>query len=215
MKKINLSLFIAILASAFIFSACNQEAPAEEEGVVEEEVVVEEGVSGQYTLDAETSNLSWLGKKVTGEHFGSVAITDGKFTLENGNLLAGKAVVAMDGITVEDIEDEEMNAKLVGHLNSEDFFNTAEFPTAMLAITGTDEKGMATGELTIKDITNRVEFPYEVEETAGGAVLTGNIVIDRTEYDIRYGSGKFFEDLGDKTIYDDFELTFTAAGIAQ
>lgn len=214
MKKINLSLLIAIIASAFIFTACKQDAPAEEEIVVEEEVV-EEGLSGYFVLDQESSSFSWLGKKVTGEHYGSFSISDGKFVLENGELTEGKVAANVRSLVVEDIEDAEMNAKLVGHLNSADFFNTEEFPEAYLTISGTDEEGRAYGTLTIKNISNDVAFDYEVDETKEGAVVTGTLVVDRTLYDIKYGSGKFFEDLGDKTIYDEFTLNFTAVGVAQ
>lgn len=211
MKKINLSLAVLTLFAAFIFTACNQEAPAEEVEVVEAEV--EEGVSGNFFIDAETSAFAWLGKKVTGEHYGSFALVDGEFTLANDKLVSGKAVVDLSTIVVEDLEDEEMNAKLTGHLNSEDFFNTAVYPTAVLEITGSND-GIATGELTIKDITHPVEFPYEVSTEGNLVTVSGTMIIDRTMYEIRYGSGKFFEDLGDKTIYDDFELSFTAVGIA-
>lgn len=212
MKKINLSLMVLLLVSAFSFKACKQDTSVEEETIVEE--IVEEKLSGSFIADEANSSFTWLGRKVTGEHFGSIAIVDAKFTLENGVLLSGKAVASVKSITVEDIEDAEMNAKLLGHLNSEDFFNTEEFPEAHLEITGKSENGSAVGMLTIKGISNPVEFSYNVEKTANGAVLTGNIVVDRTLYDIKYGSGKFFEDLGDKTIYDEFDLGFTITGIA-
>lgn len=213
MKKINLSLFGLLLASAFVFVACNQETSTEEV-VVEEEAVIEEGVSGSFIADQENSSFTWLGKKVTGEHFGTIAVVDAKFTMEDGVLVSGKAVASVASITVDDIEDAEMNAKLLGHLNSEDFFNTEAFPQAFLEITGKGDDGSAVGTLTIKDISNPVEFTYEVAKTENGAVLTGNIVVDRTLYDIKYGSGKFFEDLGDKTIYDEFDLGFTITGVA-
>lgn len=204
MKKIKLGLAALTLFAAFTFSACNnQDAP-----VVEEEVeVVEEGVSGEFVIDAEASKISWLGKKVTGEHFGDIKISEGKFALASNVLVDGKVEVNMTTITVNDIEDEEMNAKLVGHLNSEDFFNTANFPGATLVITEADESHAA-GDLTIKGITNPVKFEYSVEEGESTVTLTGLVVVDRTLYEIKYGSGKFFEDLGDKTIYDEFELKF-------
>lgn len=209
MKKISLSLAVLTLFAAFVMSSCKQDAPVVEEEVVVEEV--EEGVSGSFTIDGENSAFGWLGKKVTGEHFGSFSLTEGNFTLANGELTSGKAVADLSTIVVEDIEDEEMNAKLVGHLASEDFFNTTEYPSAVLNITGSED-GVAKGELTIKEITHPVEFPYTVEETEAGVSVSGTMTIDRTLYDIKYGSGKFFENLGDKTIYDEFELSFTAVG---
>ena len=209
MKKIKLSLAALTLFAAFVFTSCNNEAPVEEDVVLEE--VTTEGVSGSYTMNIGNSSFSWLGKKVTGEHSGSISLKDGMFSIENGMLDSGKAVIDLTSIIVEDIEDADMNAKLAGHLNSEDFFNTAEFPTATLEITGAD-KEKATGTLAIKGITNRVEFPYTISAGTGEVKLSGTIVIDRTMYDIKYGSGKFFDDLGDKTIYDEFELSFSVLG---
>lgn len=204
MKKITLSLAALALLAAFSFSSCTSSP----EPVVEEEVVVvEEGISGNFAVDNEASTIEWLGKKVTGEHFGKIAIQDGSFSVENGVLVSGNAVVDMASITVEDIEDEKMNADLVGHLSTEDFFNVAEFPTATLNFNNEGEE--LVGDLTIKGITKPVSFTAEVNEVDGKAVATGSVTIDRTEYDVKYGSGKFFENLGDKTINDEFTLTFT------
>ena len=204
MKKITLSFAALALLAAFTFSSCKSKT----EPVVEEEVVVvEEGISGTFTVDTEASVIEWLGKKVTGEHFGEISIQDGSFTAENGVIVEGNAVIDMTSITVLDIEDEEGNAKLVGHLTTEDFFNVAEYPSATLSFNA--EGDALVGDLTIKGITNPVTFNAELSEVEGQTVAIGTITIDRTEYGIQYGSGKFFENLGDKTINDEFKLSFT------
>lgn len=204
MKKITLSFAALALLAAFMFSSCKSKT----EPVVEEEVVVvEEGVSGTFTIDTEASEIEWLGKKVAGEHFGTIAIQDGSFTAENGVIVSGNAVIDMTTITVTDIEDAEKNASLVGHLSTEDFFNVAEYPSATLIFSA--EGDALVGDLTIKGISKPVSFTAELNEVEGQTVAVGTITIDRTEYDIRYGSGKFFEDLGDKTINDEFKLSFT------
>jgi polyisoprenoid-binding protein YceI len=206
MKTLKFSLAAMALFAAFTFSSCNQEAP------VVEEVEVIEGLSGNYSVNAEASKLSWLGKKVTGEHTGSIAIQEGMFSVSNGLLTSGDVLVNMASLSVEDIEDAEQNAKLSGHLNSEDFFDVVGFPTATLLITEATET-TATGELTIKNITNPVTFEYTIAEGETEVTLTGLVIVDRTLYDIKYGSGKFFDDLGDKTIYDEVELTFEVVAL--
>ena len=112
----------------------------------------------------------------------------------------------MTSIACTDLEGE-MAGKLVGHLMSPDFFSTADFPTATLDILKVAPKGMndeykITGNLTIKETTKEVKFYATVSDNAGMADLE----IDRTEFDVRYGSSSFFGFLGDKTIYDEFDF---------
>lgn len=207
MKVLKSSLFASILAIAFIGVSCSNSGSETEE--VSEEPVVEEtsGVTGQFDVSSENSSLKWKGKKVTGEHFGSINIEDGSVTFEDGNLVSGKFSVDMTSITVEDIEDEENNAKLTGHLKSDDFFDVENHNNATLVVTAVDGNTVKAA-LTIKGITNDVKFPITVEETEDAVVVTGNLEVDRTLYNVKYGSGKFFDDLGDKMIYDTFYLDF-------
>jgi polyisoprenoid-binding protein YceI len=108
------------------------------------------------------------------------------------------------------IKDEGRDARLEGHLKSDDFFSVEKFPAAKLVLTGSDsfEKGNALvkGDLTIKGITNPIEFKAVMQKKDEGVWYFANIVIDRTKYNVRYGSGSFFDNLGDKTIYDEFKL---------
>jgi hypothetical protein len=64
------------------------------------------------------------------------------------------------------------------------------------------------GNLTIKGITNEISFPAKVSLENGNVQAMGTATIDRTKWNIKYGSGKFFQGLGDKMIYDEFEITF-------
>ena len=214
MRKNNLSLILITVFALVILTACKQDTSIEEVSV-EENLAMEEPITGGFYLDKEKSLLNWKAKKVTGEHFGTIALTNGKFSFSNGQLTYGVAYADLTSIVVEDIKDEAMNTKLPEHLNSKDFFHTSEFPSATLKLDGSTDEAIAFGSLTIKDITHPIEFPYEVVENEGVVMLTGSMLVDRTMYDIRYGSGKFFEDLGDKAIYDDFELSFTAVSVKQ
>lgn len=169
-----------------------------------------ENTQETYTVDASASQIDWLGKKVTGEHNGTIALKDGSFEFTDGKLTGGNFTVDMTSIDNSDLEGE-WKGKLVGHLKSDDFFGVEKYPTAKFVITGVVSQGPGkykiTGDMTIKDKTNEVKFNADFKENDDQLTGLASIVIDRSEYDVRYGSGSFFDDLGDKTIYDDFELT--------
>lgn len=163
-----------------------------------------------YIVNAASSAIVWKGYKVTGEHTGTVKIKDGKLSFNNGVLTGGEFTIDMNSITNTDLEGE-WAGKLVGHLKSDDFLGVASHPTSKLVITraiALDTKGnyKIVGNLTIKGITKEVKFQANVKEANGSVNASGKIVVDRSEYDIRYGSGSFFDGLGDKTIYDEFDL---------
>lgn len=167
-------------------------------------------------IDVHQSHVKWVGKKVTGQHNGTIALKSGEVDLAGDSLKGGKFEVDMTSIVCEDLKDAETNAKLIGHLKTDDFFGVDKNPTSTLVIKSVkpaakptkDATHEITGDLTIKGTTHPVTFPAVVEVKGGKLHATGKIDIDRTKYNIRYGSGKFFQNLGDKTIYDNFELTF-------
>lgn len=170
-----------------------------------------------YKVDAQKSVLNWNAKKVTGEHSGTVKLGDGALTVDGGKLTGGTFTFDMNSIACTDLTDAGYNAKFIGHMKSEDFFNTAKFPTSTYKITKVTPKGGEaydiTGNMTIKGITNVVTFPATVKTTGNTIEATGKATLDRTKYDIRYGSKSFFENIGDKAIYDDFtvEIKLVAA----
>lgn len=156
------------------------------------------------------SKLEWLGKKVTGEHSGYIAITTGKLTLKDGKLQKGNFVVDMTSIVCTDIKAEKHRKKLEGHLKSDDFFGVEKFPDAKFDITNASELGEGNykvkGNITIKGITKSIEFTVNLHNHDESVHVSGKILIDRSKFNVRYGSGSFFDNLGDKTIYDEFEL---------
>ncbi len=167
-----------------------------------------------YKVDAQQSKLVWTGKKVTGEHTGLAPITGGTVLLTDGSKLKGGSFeINLKDLTVTDITDADGNAKLVGHLKGDDFFAVAKHPTAQFVITSatptTPGNYNVTGKLTIKGITNEVTFPTQVKADPGKLTATANITVDRTKYDIKFRSTNFFENLGDKAIYNDFTLNVT------
>lgn len=163
-----------------------------------------------FLVDGKSSKLNWTGKKVTGQHQGTINIADGKLELDGNVLKNGSFSLDTRSIAVTDIKDEGSNAKLLGHLKSEDFFSVEKFPAATFSTTSIVPKGgnnyEVTGNLTIKGITNPVTFHATVSVAGNKLTAKASIKVDRTKYNIRYGSKSFFEGLGDKAIYDDFDL---------
>ncbi len=159
-------------------------------------------------LHLKGSNLQWEAKKVVaGGHKGTLAFKSGELTYKNNELTGGTFVVDMNSLAVT---DEGMDAKgkekLIGHLKSDDFFSVKKFPTATLTlkqVTRTQQGYKAKGDLTIKGITKPVEVEL-LRTTVEGYAST--LVVNRTEFDIKYGSGSFFSNLGDKAIEDNFTL---------
>lgn len=161
------------------------------------------------------SKVAWLAKKVTGQHNGTVNVKEGQVIVDGNSLKGGNLIIDMTSIVVEDLKDEGYNTKLVNHLKSEDFFAVDKYPTSKFEITSAKLiDGAAagkpnyelTGKLTIKATTQDVTVPALVTFTKNTANVKTNFTIDRSKYDVRYGSPSFFNDLGDKAIYDDFEL---------
>ncbi len=167
--------------------------------------------AGSQKVDASKSSVKWLGKKVTGEHFGSISVKEGNLEVANGKVSGGKVVIDMNSMLVEDIKDAGMNGKLVGHLKSDDFFGVATFPTSELTISKVESNGNShtfSGNLTIKGITQPASFTATSAKDGKSTSYKGALTIDRSKYNVRYGSNSFFDNLGDKAIYDEFTLDF-------
>ena len=156
------------------------------------------------------SNIDWTGKKVTGAHNGTINIKAGELTLLNGKLSGGSFVIDTTSIKILDITDPDTNAQFAGHLFSEDFFATENFPEATFVITNAhnlqSNSYQITGDLTIKGITHKVSFPAAVQVSGDTITASGKILVDRTRYDMKFRSGNFFQNLGDTLIYNEFEL---------
>jgi len=155
-------------------------------------------------VDVAKSNVKWLGKKVGGEHSGTIALKEGALEVNGGKVTGGKVVIDMNTIVDNDIADAGMNGKLVGHLKSDDFFGVVAFPTAELVITKVDGNNFS-GNLTIKGTTNPTSFTATASKDGKSTLYKGTITIDRSKYNVRYGSKSFFDNLGDKVIYPRFQ----------
>ena len=207
MKKQILSLLVVSL----LFISCKEKVK-EEKNTTEAKTEVQGIADANYNANTETSVLNWKGFKPTGTHNGSVAIKNGTLEVKEGKLVGGNFVFDMSAIVVLDIPaEDEGNGKLKGHLESGDFFDIENNPTAtfeILEVVNT-ENTLVKGNLTVKGITKSIEFPATITATDAGIQLSGaSFEIDRTEFDIQYKSQKFFDNLKDKFINDEFEISF-------
>ena len=166
-------------------------------------------------LVSSESKLEWIGKKVTGQHNGTVEIVNGDLFLDNGKLTGGSFDIDFRTTKVLDIEDPESNAKLTSHLKSPDFFAAETFPIGKFEILslaplsdGSQNNYIVSGNLSIKNITKEIKFPVNVKVNGGSVIASADFNIDRTLWDINFRSGKFYENLGDKLINDNINLKF-------
>lgn len=164
----------------------------------------------KFKVDGNASSLEWVARKITGKHNGFVKVTSGEVVMDGAMLKSGTFQIDMTTMTVEDIKDPGTNGKLLGHLKSDDFFSVANHPTATFVVSSVTLKSGSTytvkGKLTIKGITQEIEFPADITVSGKTMKAIADIKVDRTKFDIKYRSSNFFENLGDKAIYDDFDL---------
>lgn len=156
-------------------------------------------------INTSKSKIIWIGKKVTGQHQGTINLKEGVLIFKNKKIVGGSFIADMTTLSNTDQSGKD-KTKLEGHLKSSDFFNVDNFKTSKLVIKSITNKNpqfyTVTADLTIKGKTKPVTFDLVVK----GKTAVAKFSIDRTKYGIQYGSGSFFDDLGDRTIYDEFDL---------
>lgn len=187
------------------------EVPAEEPAAEADEAVT-------YTVDTEASTLEWYGERpVGGSENGVVQIAEGRLTFMGDALVDGLMVIDMT--TIEPTSKTgDMLGRLTGHLKSDDFFAVETYPTSTLVIksaepTAVENQYMVTGDLTIKETTDEIQFTTDVVVGDGTLTATAEIVVDRSIYNVQYGSGSFFDNLGDDLISDEMQMTVSLVAV--
>lgn len=165
-----------------------------------------------FQIQKSSSTVNWTGKKVLGLHTGTIDVSKGYLETEGKQVKGGDIKIDMTSITVTDIKDSKSHKEFKDHLFHDDFFAIDKFPVSNLQIEAVNHlrnnNYKINGVLTIKDISHPIEFVATVDVFGETLHALGEITIDRTLYNIRYGSGKYIANLGDKLIYDDFILQF-------
>ena len=199
MKKV--FLFVGI--AAFLM-ACNSQSASTEAGKAQE--VAEATGAETFTVNSAESTVNWKGSKITGySHTGTISVTGGSINADADAITAGSFELDMTSIASTDGMDEEMTGKLLGHLGSPDFFDTGNNPTAMFEVSAATADNL-TGNLTIKGISKSITIPYTLNISEGTASAASSFSIDRSQWDVKYGSSSFFDDLGDNVINDAIEF---------
>ena len=199
MKKVILALFVAIASLAGVQAQL---------------------ADGKYILDFNKSSIVWSAKKVTGSgHTGTVRVSSGVINVKGNAGITGKVKIDMNAMVITDITDAGTNANFLNHLKADDFFNTVAFPDAMFEVTSVQvAKGNngtthnVTGNMTIKGITKTLTFPAKITGGGNQVFVEGSLGVDRSQFDVRYGSTAFFDNLGDKAIDNIFNLNIKLVG---
>ena len=168
--------------------------------------------SGDYTMDNDNSSIKWTGRELsTISHYGSLQMKDGSLTINTDGTVNGVIKIDMTTIDCEDLEGRS-KASLERHLRSDDFFSVESHPIATLTFKseggmGAGNKLAFNGDLEIKGISHPISFESKVKSVDPKVNAIVDMTFDRSKYNVRFRSGTFFQNLGDKLIYDDIEIS--------
>ncbi|MBW2962575.1 YceI family protein [Mesonia aestuariivivens] len=216
MKKVFLNMFV-VAALGMSVTSCKNEAKNETEAKEAEEVVAATDEAANFNVATEESTIMWVGTKpVGGGHEGTISIKEGSFSMLGEELESGKIVIDMKSIKATDLEGDKktnLEAHLMGTVEGKegDFFNVQEYPEATFELTGVENKDNKTwlkGNLTLKGNTKNVNIPATTSMEGDKLVIKSEkFTIDRTDWDVNYGSKSVFDSLvGDNVISDDIQL---------
>lgn len=210
------AIILIVILGVIAFFVFRKDKNKEENNIQNfEGVSVSENLSGEYEANQELSTATWTGsKKILVEWIdkGNINISRGEMVLKDGEIKSGEIVFDIKSIRATTTGSGSGEDQLSGHLKSEDFFNAEKYPEASFVIKsatkGENDVYNLTGDLTIKETTKSYSLLASILEEGDNLVVTGNTVVNRAEFDIRYGSETFFDNLGDNVISDDFDLEF-------
>ena len=185
---------------------------------------ISKGINENYdsiNIDVEKSKLSWIGKKIHENHYGTIEISNGKIFIKENKVVEAFLKIDMNTIECTDIESEVYNNKLVEHLKNQDFFEVNKHPYAEIflnfnliehsdkfQLSDMQQRYDASGIIVIKGIKQSISEDFIITYDDNMFYAHGEIEIDRTDFNIKYKSGKFFPELADKIILDEFSIKF-------
>jgi len=210
------NIFTLILAFALIgsISSCKQDKKAPAAEVSEKQEVKKVMGAASFGVSAAESMVTWVGSKPTGKHSGTIGVSEGAVNVENGEVVGGSFTIDMNSIKNTDMEGEDAT-NLEGHLKAPDFFDVAAFPTSKFEITkvaklANDDKAthLVYGNLTIKDATKQIGFKANIANEGNSVkVTTPDFMVNRADFNVKYGSKSFFDNLKDKYIDDNIAMS--------
>lgn len=213
MRKSILSTFI-IAAFLMVVVGCKNDKNKAETSEAKDAATAQ-AEAMEFKVDTSASTIEWQGSKPTGEHTGTINLTEGTFSANDSIIESGSFVIDMLSINVTDLEGEDkrdLEAHLMGTVEGKegDFFNATKYPEATFEVTGITEENdqkMLSGNLTIKEKTKNITFPINIERSGDDIQITSEeFTIDRTNWDVNFGSRSVFDGLGDNFVSDDITL---------
>lgn len=228
MKLVKNALWI-VIASFLAFSCASD--PAGDKAEVSDKVEIDSTTTTgatDYAVNTEVSKVTWVGTKPNGRHEGTFNITEGTVKVEGDNIVGGTYIIDIKSLTVTDEgADDEMKAKLAGHLAGEDFFQVDSFPTAKFEIASVepytapetteevseedkkyilaDPTHMVSGNLEMHGVTKNIKFPAKITITEDKVSAKAQFNINRKDWNMSY---KADESFGDKIIYPTVHIGF-------
>ncbi len=213
-RVINSMLVLSLVATAF---SCKSDKKTETSD--EKKTTETSEMAATYNVDVEQSKIRWVGSKPGTEHNGIISLSEGTLKINDEQLVGGNVVVDMTTIENQDLEGQDkkdLENHLMGYSNGKEdhFFNATKYPEAKFEITGietAEDQTMLSGNLTLKDTTKNITFPVQVSmnEADNSVVLTSDeIILDRTEWGIKFMSKSFIENLGDNFVSDEMKISF-------
>lgn len=207
--------FLAIAALLFVAS-CNTATKNKVDGT--DAQAAASGAGEKLVVDAQSSSVHWVGSKVGGSHHGTVGLKSGELAINGEAVASGSFVIDMNAIVDEDLTEGKMNEMLVNHLKSEDFFDVAKYPESTFTITKVEAAAtpndsvnyLVSGNLKLKDVEKNITFGAKVTKDGDTyKAVTVPFTIDRTQWNVKYGSKTLFADLKENIVNDNIELQIT------
>ena len=170
---------------------------------------------GSVPIDLKESRIRWTGRNLLNMHEGELALKSGHLDFDHGTLKGGEFVINMHSVRSTDLAGDPLHDVLVRHLIDHDFFDVEKYPEARFVITSAVPSGAHPGApgleihgmLTLKDVTAPVVFAATHGFTdEGKAAAQASFPIDRTKWNVKYGSGRLFRNLGMHLVNDQIDL---------
>ena len=209
-KTMNIKLLIIFIFTILLTGCANNKESATDNQQIKTTKISNIN-KGDYIVNKDLSTIKWTGKEITTKsHYGILDLKEGSIYVNNDGIISGKVVIDMNSINCLDMSGRGKN-RLEGHLRSDDFFGVNSYPEANLIFTSWSVNNLGKilykGDLTIKNITHPITFSGSVKKIDIGYRSTINLSFDRTLYEIKFRSGKYFQNLGDKLILDNIDIT--------
>ena len=208
-KTMNIKLLIIFIFTILLTGCANNKESATDNQQIKTTKTPKIN-KGDYIVNKDLSTIKWTGKEITTKsHYGILDLKEGSIYVNNDGIISAKVVIDMNSINCLDMSGRGKN-KLEGHLRSDDFFGVNSYPEANLIFTSWSVNNLGKilykGDLTIKNITHPITFSGSVKKIDIGYRSTINLSFDRTLYEIKFRSGKYFQNLGDKLILDNIDI---------